>query len=444
MVAGRGYIVIVALAAFRLFLAPGTCRAGETMRHDFLCPAIASEETERSESHAYAASGTLSLDDAMAATRKSIYAEERSPEDIIIAACETVSKKKRRTEKADDFSGDANAGMNIMTGEAADSIPAKITEVDTTVVRGGVLTLNSEKLLEEMYRQMQDTVSGKKVKVVKEESATAKERSRLFKDSLSFVTVTSVSFAIPGFGQLYNKQAWKIPILYGSVGGFITGGVMLNKQYKKYDRLYNQAVYNHLPADQTDQLHLKANKYNTQRTLCFAGAAASYLFFVGDAALNYKGAVHNTRKATMLSAIFPGAGQIYNKSYWKLPIVWGGMAAFGYVIDYNNRGYQRFKKAYNYLTDDDPNTVDEFYGRYDASVLQNTRDSYRRYRDLGIIMLSGFYLLNIIDAHVDAYLRRYEISDDLSLRLEPTMMPAPVTTSRYSSNGMGVSMKINF
>ncbi|MDE6183486.1 MAG: hypothetical protein K2F53_03590, partial [Rikenellaceae bacterium] len=68
----------------------------------------------------------------------------------------------------------------------------------------------------------------------------------------------------------------------------------------------------------------------------------------------------------------------------------------------------------------------------------------RRYRDLGIIMLSGFYLLNIIDAHVDAYLRRYEISDDLSLRLEPTMMPAPVTTSRYSSNGMGVSMKINF
>ncbi|MDE7356793.1 MAG: hypothetical protein K2N21_08545 [Rikenellaceae bacterium] len=444
MFAGRGYIVIVALAVLGLLSVPGTCHAGETMRHDLLCLTMTAEETVVSDSRAGVSAGRQSLDDAMNSIRKSIYGHDRSPEDIVIAACEAVSKKKRRADRG-GYGGDYAAVDDMTDKEVSDSIDAAgIAEVDTTVVRGGVLTLNSEKLLEDMYRQMQDTLSGKKVKVVQEESATAKERSRLFKDSLSFVTVTSVSFAIPGFGQLYNKQAWKIPILYGSVGGFITGGVMLNKQYKKYDRLYNQAVYNRLPAAQTDPLLRKVNKYNTQRALCFAGAAASYLFFVGDAALNYKGAVHNTRKATMLSAIFPGAGQIYNKSYWKLPIVWGGMAAFGYVIDYNNRGYQRFKKAYNYLTDDDPNTVDEFYGRYDASVLQNTRDSYRRYRDLGIIMLSGFYLLNIIDAHVDAYLRRYEISDDLSLRLEPTMMPAPVTTSRYSSNGMGVSMKINF
>ncbi len=319
-----------------------------------------------------------------------------------------------------------------------------LAEPDTVTVKGGVLTLNSERLLEEMYRGMQDSARLKKVKVVSVESETAKERSRIFKDSLSFSTVSAVSFVLPGFGQLYNRQAWKIPVLYGTVGGFATGAALIGKQYRKYDDRYNAAVYDKLPTEQIDALHRKANKYKTERTLCIAGAAVSYLYFVGDAALNYKGAVHNTRKATVLSAIFPGAGQIYNKSYWKLPIVWGGMAAFGYIIDYNNRGYQRFKNAYNALTDGDPNTVDEFGGRYDASFLQNTRDSYRRYRDLGIIMISGFYLLNIIDAHVEAYLRRYDISDNLSVRVEPVMMDAPVTTARSGTGGMGMSMKLNF
>lgn len=363
---------------------------------------------------------------------------------VAIAEADTIATVTEAVDTVTAVSVEAD-GMRMDT-TAVDTLRRELfTEPDTATVRGGVLTLSSERLLDEMYRQMQDSAKVKKVRpAVPVESQAAKERSRLFKDSLSFSTVSAVSFVLPGFGQLYNRQAWKIPVLYGTVGGFATGAALLGKQYRKYDNRYNDAVYNKLPSEQIDALHRKANKYKTERTLCIAGAALSYLYFVGDAALNYKGAVHDTRKATVLSAIFPGAGQIYNKSYWKLPIVWGGMAAFGYIIDYNNRGYQRFKNAYNALTDGDPNTVDEFQGRYDASFLQNTRDSYRRYRDLGIIMISGFYLLNIIDAHVEAYLRRYDISDNLSMRVEPVMMDAPVTTARSGVNGMGMSMKLNF
>lgn len=331
-----------------------------------------------------------------------------------------------------------------LASTVVDSLALRRSKVDTSTVKGGVMTLNSAKLLEQMYKEMDDSLKSKKFKVVEPESEIAKERSRLFKDSISFSTVSAISFALPGFGQLYNKQAWKIPILYGTVGGFATGAALLGKQYKKYNSLYNEAVYNQVPFEESSHYLQKANSYRTQRTLCIAGAAVSYLYFIGDAAMNYKGAVHNTRKATVLSAVFPGAGQVYNKQYWKLPIVWGGIAAFGYVIDYNNRGYQRFKKAYNMLTDGDPNTVDEFGGRYDAEVLQNTRDSYRRYRDLGIIMTCGFYLLNIVDAHVSAYLRQYDISDDLSMKVEPTMISAPRTSSRGGSDGLGMAMKLKF
>lgn len=313
---------------------------------------------------------------------------------------------------------------------------------DTIRVRGGVLPIMQDKLLEDLFTVRDgDSVKTKPVKVVRPPSLASTERSRLFKDTLTFGTVSALSFAIPGFGQLYNKQYWKIPVLYGSVAGFSVAASHAGKMSRQYSSMTDVATNT---AEDNDHYKLKSNNYQTQRTLYLAGAVVSYLYFVGDAAINYKGAVHSTRKATILSAIFPGAGQVYNKSYWKLPIVYGGFATFGYVIDYNNRGYKRFSKAYTYLTDNDPSTVDEFNGRYDASLLQNTRDSYRRYRDLGIILMSGFYLLNIIDAHVDAYLRRYEISNDLSMRVEPSMTEGPRLSGRSSSDVMGMSLKVNF
>lgn len=129
--------------------------------------------------------------------------------------------------------------------------------------------------------------------------------------------------------------------------------------------------------------------------------------------------VHSPKKAMLLSALIPGGGQIYNKKYWKAPIVWVGFAAFGYFINQNNREYKRFKKAYVYNTDGDSSTISEF-PLAEASLIANERDIYRKWRDLSIILTVGWYALSIIDANVDAHMFTFDVSDVATLRWEPT------------------------
>ena len=170
-------------------------------------------------------------------------------------------------------------------------------------------------------------------------------------------------------------------------------------------------------------------KHNTLKQAFMFTTIASYIYFIGDAAINYStNEVSSVNKATTLSTICPGAGQIYNGSYWRVPLVIGGFATTIYCIDWNNRGYQRFKKAYRLRADYDANpnlypsgSQDEFGGRYASSFLKNLRNSYRRNRDLCIILTAGIYLLQIMDAHVDAHLRDYDISDDLSVDVTPVL-----------------------
>lgn len=319
---------------------------------------------------------------------------------------------------------------------------------DKSEVIAGVMPLIEEKLLESNYVSKSDTVKTKKVEVRRPYSQLALERSPLFeKDTISVKSLTIYSLVAPGFGQLYNHQYIKIPILYGVLGGFASYGVIASNNYTKAKSKYNSAVANELSTTEIASYRKEMDRYNTQKTVMFAGAACTYIYSVADGILNYKGEIHPTRKATILSAIFPGAGQLYNKKFWKLPIVYGGLATFGYVIDFNNRGYQRFKTAYNLLTDGDDSTVDEFGGYYSESTIQNTRNSYRRYRDLGIIMMAGFYLLQIVDAHVDAYLARYDISNDLAMSIEPTIIDnnQPFKSAQSSSNkGFGMGLRFDF
>lgn len=124
-------------------------------------------------------------------------------------------------------------------------------------------------------------------------------------------------------------------------------------------------------------------------------------------------------KAALYSAILPGAGQIFNKKYWKPPILYAGLIAIGYSIEFNNRNYQTFRKAYRDRIDPDSTTIDPYVGIYDATALQVRKDYYRRTRDLMWIIASGVYLLNIIDAYVDAQLSDFDISDNLSLNAQP-------------------------
>ena len=291
---------------------------------------------------------------------------------------------------------------------------------------------------------------------------TVKRRGWLMSDSMSLSKVCWASLVLPGYGQIYNKQYWKLPILYGTVGAGIGLFVHENNKYKPLKRRYDELTLTSTErTPELDALQASMIRHNTRRQVYLFASVASYLYFIGDAAVNYRtNDVSNVKKATTLACICPGAGQIYNQSYWKVPFVVGGFAAMIYCIDWNNRGYQRFKKAYSLraaydqaLNDynADPENIprpegsmDEFRGRYSASFLKNLRDNYRRNRDLCIIITAGIYVLQIVDAHVDAHLKDYDISDDLSMSLEPKIDYTYVPTAGGHRPVYGFNLSVNF
>ncbi len=272
-------------------------------------------------------------------------------------------------------------------------------------------------------------------------------------DSMSLSKVCWITAVLPGYGQVYNKQYWKLPVLYGTVGTGLALYLHENKVYKPLRRQYD--AYTDVSTVRTpelDALQTRMIRSNTRRQLYLGLTVASYIYFIGDAAVNYAtNDVSSVKKATTLACIFPGAGQVYNRSYWKVPFVVGGFATMAYCIDWNNRGFQRFKKAYALLADyeqhpekypDGP--TDEFQGRYSADYMKNLRDNYRRNRDLCIILTGALYVLQIIDAHVDAHLKDYDVSDDLSMNLEPMMNYAYVPALQSNRPVFGFNLGFKF
>jgi hypothetical protein len=141
---------------------------------------------------------------------------------------------------------------------------------------------------------------------------------------------------------------------------------------------------------------------------------------------------HSPLKATIMSAALPGLGQVYNGKWWKVPIIYGGFGGLIYSAVANDLKCQTYKEAYLLRVDDDPNTVDQFAGRYSDANLRELVDFYQRNRDISLIFTGVLYALNIIDATVDAHLKDFDVSDDLSMSVRPTMhltgtasMPAP-------------------
>lgn len=279
-------------------------------------------------------------------------------------------------------------------------------------------------------------------------------QSPIFRDTLPFSRVAAISVVVPGFSQLYNNQYWKIPVLYGSVGALSYLTINANKKFQQYSRQYDFLLTEyHAMKDGTDKtqfLHEQIDpvrtrmvRYNTQRTIYFTGAALTYFYFLADGVMNYPNQTTSVKRATTLAMMFPGAGQFYNKSYWKVPIVLGAFATMGYLIDWNSRGYQRYRTAYNQFPDN------EFKSRSNPpsqTQLKNWRDNFRRNRDLCIIITAGAYLLSVVEAHVDAHLKDFDVSDDLSLRVEPTMidMSSYMSDQNTGYPGVGLSMKLNF
>lgn len=281
-------------------------------------------------------------------------------------------------------------------------------------------------------------------------------RQPFISDSMGLSKVCWLALPLPGFGQIYNKQYWKLGVLYPVVGASLGMFIYENKQYKPFKKQYDRYLIDngYMRTEELDKIQTQMIRHNTRRQIYAGLAIASYIYFIGDAAVNYAtNEVSHVKKATTLSTICPGAGQVYNKSYWRVPIVLGGMASTIYTVDWNNRGYQRFKTAYTLLADYEsitdpteraekyPNGApDEFRGAYSSTFLKNLKDSYRRNRDLCIILTAGVYLLQIIDAHVDAHLQDYDISDDLTMNVEPYFD----YTAVGSKPAIGFNMSLKF
>lgn len=162
----------------------------------------------------------------------------------------------------------------------------------------------------------------------------------------------------------------------------------------------------------------------------------------------------NATTATWLALVIPGGGQIYNRKYWKLPIVYGGFVGCMYAYNWNGQMYKDYRQAYLDIMDSDPNTdsYKDFFRpgyNFDAnkeylkSVFKKRKDRYRRWRDLSIFAAIGVYAISVIDAYVDAQLSSFDIGDDINLTIEPQMTQGEDFLSR-DKNYYGLNCHITF
>lgn len=165
--------------------------------------------------------------------------------------------------------------------------------------------------------------------------------------------------------------------------------------------------------------------------------------------------VHSPHKASIYSAVFPGLGQIYNRKYWKLPLVYGGIGGMAYAIHFNSKYYKIYRSAYrDFIIGDPGNTsyveviplgltmedVNGSYREWFTRALESKKKYYKRYRDLCYIGMAAIYLLNIVDASIDAHFYNFDISQDLSMRVEPAYLPQET----FNGGALGLQVKFQF
>ena len=161
------------------------------------------------------------------------------------------------------------------------------------------------------------------------------------------------------------------------------------------------------------------------------------------------------KRALWLALVIPGGGQIYNRKYWKLPLVYGGFIGCLYAMNWNNTMYKDYSQAYIDIMDNDPGTqsynqflhngatIDGQEARY-KTLFKQRKDRYRRWRDMSFFCLVGVYALSVIDAYVDAELSVFDISKDLSLSIEPTILDTHTSHNPLNSGAVGVQCNIKF
>ncbi|MBR7157497.1 MAG: hypothetical protein IKD16_03780 [Bacteroidales bacterium] len=249
-------------------------------------------------------------------------------------------------------------------------------------------------------------------------------RGLAHKDTLKIVHMFAGSVVLPGTAQIYNGQTWKLPIYYGAMGGFIGGAVASNISYQKTGKSSTKNL----------------------RTAMIAGAALSYYASILDGVISYKSPQNPLpARASLYSAILPGLGQAYNGDYWKIPIFYGGFAISGYCWVSNQQQYKRYKQMYIDAIEAGP----EYQGSISTENMIWYRDKFRRYRDYSIIATALIYVLNIVDANVFAHFNDFDVSDDITLNVEPAIIePATNVPSfnnyNYYSQAIGLQMNLKF
>ena len=219
-----------------------------------------------------------------------------------------------------------------------------------------------------------------------------------------------------GGEQIYNRQYWKLPIIYGGIGAGVGMGIHFNNQYKNTGE----------------------DKYKTFSTLSFVGAGLVWWGSLLDGTMNFQTDRYpDPGKSTVYSILFPGLGQIYNGEYWKIPIYWGAIAGGVYFYSTNKRNYERYKWIYDQASSTDPEVEKPPITAENALYY---RDIYRRYRDYSILATALFYVVQIVDANVFAYMQDFEIDDDISLRVEPTV----ISPDYAQAPAMGLGFTLRF
>lgn len=237
------------------------------------------------------------------------------------------------------------------------------------------------------------------------------------KNDLKIGTMFAGSTVFIGGEQIYNKDYWKLPVVYGAIGGGIGAGFYFNGKGDKQTAKY-----------------------------CWIGAGAAYWATLLEGVASYSPSDYpHAGKATIYSILLPGLGQIYNHEYWKLPIYLGGMAAGVYYYSEFRMNYNRYRSIYLEATEKGP----AYDGPVTADQAKYYRDVYRRYRDYSVLAIGIVYLLQVIDANVFTFMHDFEVDDDLALKVTPAvivpdMQLANSTPSFNSGTGIGLRMGLTF
>ncbi len=235
------------------------------------------------------------------------------------------------------------------------------------------------------------------------------------KRELKVGTLFAGSVMMIGSQQIYERQYWKLPAIYGGLAATVAGGVL------------NRTVWD----------RPKVSNY------CFAAAGLVYWGTLLDGVVNYPtDNPHHPGKAALYSVLCPGLGQAYNGEYWKIPVYWGCLIGSAHYLNLNQMNYKRYKRIYREISDPDSG----YSGGITSETAVYYRDIYRRYRDYSILALAAFYLLQAVDANVFAFMQDFEVNDDLSMRISPSVITPDTAFALHPAapSAVGLSLGIRF